>query len=93
MEPHVSHYLDARIAAFDPPFLHLSRRRGQRRSGPGLLARLQAWQERRRAIRHLAQLDDRLLADIGLSRADIRPVVEDLITAEAANDNRPAAAA
>ncbi len=30
---------------------------------------LQAWNERARQRRHLSQLDDRLLADIGVSRA------------------------
>jgi uncharacterized protein YjiS (DUF1127 family) len=32
---------------------------------------LAAWQERARQRRHLQALDDRLLRDIGLSRADV----------------------
>lgn len=36
-----------------------------------LLLRFEAWLERRRTARILYQLDDRALADIGLSRADV----------------------
>ncbi len=32
---------------------------------------LMAWHERARQRRHLAQLDDRMLKDIGLSRVDV----------------------
>ena len=35
-----------------------------------ILETLLAWQERDRQRRHLAALDDRLLRDIGISRAD-----------------------
>ncbi|MDH3474172.1 MAG: DUF1127 domain-containing protein [Rhodospirillales bacterium] len=88
MEPHVSHYLDARQEMFNFGLLALFHRRG-----PGPLSRLRAWQEKRRAIRDLSRLDDHLLADIGLSRGGIRSVVESLIAAEAANDNRASRAA
>ncbi|MFQ6021783.1 MAG: DUF1127 domain-containing protein [Acidiferrobacterales bacterium] len=41
----------------------------------GLIARafdvLAEWQERARQRRHLMELDDRLLGDIGLTRADV----------------------
>ncbi|HKV17264.1 MAG TPA: DUF1127 domain-containing protein [Reyranella sp.] len=37
---------------------------------PPLIARLALWRERSRSRRHLALLDDRALADIGLSRAE-----------------------
>ena len=84
MEPHVSHYLDARFDILDHRLPSLVRWRGLEP-----VARLRAWQDKRRALRDMARLDDHLLADIGLSRADIRPVVEGLITAKAANDNRP----
>jgi uncharacterized protein YjiS (DUF1127 family) len=39
-------------------------------------ARLQRALERRRAIAELAGLDDRMLSDIGVSRADIPQVVD-----------------
>ena len=86
MEPHVSHHLEARFDILDHRLPRLLR-------GRGLLTRLRAWQDQRRALRDLARLDDHLLADIGLSRAEIRPVVEGLISAEAANDNRSQEAA
>lgn len=85
MEPHVSRYLEARFDIFD---FRLPAWRG---SAP--LSRLRAWQERRRALRDLARLDDHLLADIGLSRSEIRPVVEGLVSTTAANDNRSQKAA
>jgi uncharacterized protein YjiS (DUF1127 family) len=37
----------------------------------GLVDGVLAWQERRRSRRLLRQLDDRLLRDLGLSRADV----------------------
>ena len=44
-------------------------------TGPGLLTRLfdrlATWQRRASERRHLMRLDDRLLADMGLSRADV----------------------
>jgi uncharacterized protein YjiS (DUF1127 family) len=39
---------------------------------PVLLVTLALWHHRARSRRHLAALDDRELADIGLSRADRR---------------------
>jgi len=64
----------------------------------GPLAKLAAWRKRQRAIRQLEALDDRMLADIGLGRAQIRPLVDDLLEAgaagpSAANDNCAAIAA
>ena len=88
MERHVSHYPETRFDTFDlnlPALL--------RQTAAGTLARLRTWRDKRQALRDLAQLDDHLLADIGLSRAEIRPVVDGLVSAKAANDNRPAAAA
>ncbi len=44
-------------------------------TGPGLMTRLfdllATWQRRASERRHLMQLDSRLLADMGLSRADV----------------------
>ena len=37
-----------------------------------LISTLRLWRERSRSRRHLALLDDRALADIGLSRAEQR---------------------
>ena len=62
------------------------------------LAKLSAWRKRRRTIRDLEALDDRMLADIGLNRDQIRPLADDLLNAgaagpSAANDNHAAIAA
>ena len=58
----------------------------------GLLARVSTWRHRsrrrRHSIRELSRLDDHALADIGVRRADIASVVDRLIAAGAANDNR-----
>lgn len=43
--------------------------------GSGLLGRVKAYVARSRAERQLAQLDDRLLADIGMKRAEISKMV------------------
>ncbi|GEM_PF-2529792 len=41
------------------------------RFADGLIGRFENWRARERAFRELSALDDRSLADIGLSRADI----------------------
>ena len=43
--------------------------------GSGLLGRVKAYVARSRAERQLAQLDDRLLADIGMKRSEISRMV------------------
>ena len=43
--------------------------------GSGLLGRVKAYVARSRAERQLAQLDDRLLADIGVKRSEISRMV------------------
>lgn len=43
--------------------------------GSGLLGRVKSYMARTRAERQLAQLDDRLLADIGVKRTDISKAV------------------
>jgi uncharacterized protein YjiS (DUF1127 family) len=53
--------------------LHLFALAGEpskRRPGRRLLLTLALWHHRHRSRRHLAALDDRELADIGLSRAE-----------------------
>jgi uncharacterized protein YjiS (DUF1127 family) len=41
------------------------------RPGAGVLATLRAWTERWRHRTRLLELDDRMLRDVGLSRADV----------------------
>lgn len=48
----------------------------------------QDWAEARRATRHLKGLDDRMLRDIGVSRAEINRMVYGP-RMEAVNDNEP----
>jgi uncharacterized protein YjiS (DUF1127 family) len=43
--------------------------------GAGLLGRVKSYMARSRAERQLAQLDDRLLADIGVKRSEISRMV------------------
>jgi uncharacterized protein YjiS (DUF1127 family) len=51
------------------------------RFADGLVGRFENWRSRERAFRELSSLDDRALADIGLSRSDI-PFVLDQQPAE-----------
>ncbi len=48
----------------------------RRQPGPGLIIRVRKWLKQRAAIRELKALDDRMLADIGLARGEIRAAVE-----------------
>ena len=54
------------------------------RFADGLVGRFENWRARERAFRELSSLDDRALADIGLSRSEIPFVldqsVEDSVT-------------
>ncbi len=54
-------------------------------------ASLQAWSEKRAASEELAQLDDRMLADLGLTRSDIDAAIDGRIhrqPLQAANENQ-----
>jgi uncharacterized protein YjiS (DUF1127 family) len=44
-------------------------------AGPGLMVRMKTFVAGKRAVRQLHQLDDRLLADIGVRRGDIHASV------------------
>ena len=46
------------------------------RFADGLVVRFEHWRARERAFRELSALDDRALADIGLSRSDIPYVID-----------------
>jgi uncharacterized protein YjiS (DUF1127 family) len=57
----------------------------------GLVGRFENWRARERAYRELSALDDRSLADIGLTRGDIPYVLESRSTKlQALNSNEPA---
>jgi len=93
MDQHVTEHIETRRSFRWRRPLHVAAR-----SHSGPLNRLGAWRKRRQTIRDLEALDDRMLADIGLSRDQIRPLVDDLLDAgatgpSAANDNRAAIAA
>jgi uncharacterized protein YjiS (DUF1127 family) len=51
-------------------FRREARRRPARNRGTQVLAQLRQWRRRARERGELAALDDRMLADIGISRAD-----------------------
>ncbi len=57
-----------------PSFAALFVRAGQ--SLAGVLRGVVAWQERRRLVNRLSSLNDRLLADIGITREDIPAVLQ-----------------
>jgi uncharacterized protein YjiS (DUF1127 family) len=65
------------------------------RFADGLVGRFENWRARERAFRELSALDDRALADIGLSRSDIPYVLDHqtiesgacLLEPEVANSN------
>jgi uncharacterized protein YjiS (DUF1127 family) len=57
---------------------------GLRRGLAGLVGRIASWQQSRRLVRRLSSLDDRLLADIGIERADIPDVARGAFVREVA---------
>ncbi len=64
-----------------PSFATLFARAG--RTLAGVVRGVAAWQERRRLVNRLSSLDDRLLADIGIERADIPAVARGEVVREA----------
>ena len=68
-----------RRAPSDRPSLARLIVRSVRRIAGGIAA----WQERRRLVQRLSSLDDRLLADIGIERADIPEVARGKVVREA----------
>lgn len=52
-------------------FIRPTRTKPDRGIGTSLFDQVFTWLERARQRRHLGELDDRLLRDIGLSRADV----------------------
>ena len=57
-----------------------------------LITRVRAWAARERAFRELAALDDRSLADIGISRSEIPFVFETKLAEIVTPSARPVAA-
>jgi uncharacterized protein YjiS (DUF1127 family) len=53
-------------------FFEAPRHARRLRVWPTLLATVRLWRERRRSRQHLGELDDRGLADVGLTRAQQR---------------------
>ena len=53
------------------------------RTFAGAIRGIAAWQERRRLVHRLSSLNDRLLADIGIERADIPEVARGKLVREA----------
>jgi uncharacterized protein YjiS (DUF1127 family) len=54
-----------------------------------LIRSLKAWSERRAAYRELSALDDRMLSDIGITRADIPAVIAGMTAAGHADSTDP----
>jgi uncharacterized protein YjiS (DUF1127 family) len=60
------------FAQYGPSFFGSPGQARRFRVWPALLATVALWRERRRTRQHLGQLDDRALADVGLTRAQQR---------------------
>ncbi|WP_375787740.1 DUF1127 domain-containing protein [Bradyrhizobium sp. Pha-3] len=74
--------LDAAASASFPAF------RGPRRTPAAWLAGLVLWLERQHQYRELLELDDWLLADIGVSKADVEEVRRSPLYLDAWRDSR-----
>lgn len=84
-EPVDTHALERRARELQAIYLREAIGRGYRAAVRGLATltrRWQVWAERRKALSQLSQLDDRLLADIGLSRGAL---LDQLLMAETAD--------
>jgi uncharacterized protein YjiS (DUF1127 family) len=73
-----AHQLSAPVVKFDEVEVALAARKMRTtlvyEMVKALAARLKAWNDRRRTHAELVQLDDRILADIGVNRAEIEQI-------------------
>jgi uncharacterized protein YjiS (DUF1127 family) len=75
-----AHQLSAPVARFDEVEVALAARKMRTllvyEMVKAVVARFKAWNERRRTYTELEQLDDRILADIGVNRGEIGQIAQ-----------------